>query len=380
MRATIWLLVLLAAASCAEAATITVRRDGTGDYLTIQPALDATAEGDTVSIGPGVYTETEAVPGMGFVVFGRITQSRLTIVGAGVEATVIGPAVFAPDFQSGSPMGIASPAIHAQVAMRNLTIRNCYNGVAINGSLQLDDCHFDGNDTAIWVNSSAQDNFVNGCLVRGAVSVHATSLAMWGGGHYAVDNCEFVQASPYLANATAEFRGCISRGPSRLGFLVSVGHCVIRDCRIYEVEVGFSTGSLGLSSHAEIHDSLIAGSAIAVQIGPETSATFQNTTLQGGSHSVIWADSPNELVVHGCDFVRGSGVVIRAGRFCSLGPVSYDLTNNYWGTTDEAQIQEWIVDVNDDPTTCATVQYSPFAGQSVPAEATSWGELKALFR
>lgn len=162
--------------------------------------------------------------------------------------------------------------------------------------------------------------------------------------------------------------------------IVAAGRAVLRDCRIYDVEGGIATSSTFGASHIDVYDSAITGSIGAVQIGAETSAMFQNTTLQGGSHSVIWADSPNELVVHGCDFVKGSGVVIRAERFCSLGPVSYDLTNNYWGTTDEAQIQEWIVDVNDDPTTCATVQYSPFAGQSVPVEAKSWGGLKALWR
>lgn len=380
MRTTSWLLILLAAMSTAEAATITVRRDGTGNYLTIQPALDAAAEGDTVSIGPGEYTETGSVPGMDFVVFGRITQSRLTIVGAGVEATVIGPAVFAPDFQSGSPMGIVNSLIQTQLTMRDLTIRNCYNGLSLSGSMRLDDCHFDGNDTAVMVNSPTSGNVMLGCYVQGAIGVLARSLYLYGGGGFTIQDSEFVQAYPYVALANVEFVNCVSRGPSRLGFDVESGFVVIRDCHVYDVEIGLTTGVFGTASRTQIYGSTVAGTGIAIDVAPETSATIQNTVLQGGTHSVIWARAANEIIAHGCDFIKGTGVVVSGLRHCSLGPVTYDLTNNYWGTTEEAQIQEWIIDVNDDPTTCATVQYSPFAGQSVPTEAMSWGGLKVLWR
>jgi hypothetical protein len=61
-------------------------------------------------------------------------------------------------------------------------------------------------------------------------------------------------------------------------------------------------------------------------------------------------------------------------------PVVHDLRNNFWGTTSATDIQSWIIDHNDDPNIAATVLYTPFAGQSVPAETTTWGDLKALFR
>jgi hypothetical protein len=54
--------------------------------------------------------------------------------------------------------------------------------------------------------------------------------------------------------------------------------------------------------------------------------------------------------------------------------------NNYWGTTDETELQSWIIDSNDDASICATVLYSPFAGQSVPTENLTWGDVKALYR
>ncbi len=60
--------------------------------------------------------------------------------------------------------------------------------------------------------------------------------------------------------------------------------------------------------------------------------------------------------------------------------ITHDMRYNYWGTTDEATIQFWIIDHMDNSSIGATVLYSPFAGQSVPTESTSWGDLKALFR
>jgi hypothetical protein len=56
------------------------------------------------------------------------------------------------------------------------------------------------------------------------------------------------------------------------------------------------------------------------------------------------------------------------------------MSDNYWGTTDEVTIQSWIIDHSDNPQIGGTVLYSPFAGQSVPAESTTWSDLKVLFR
>ena len=45
----------------AHASTWHVERDGSGDFTTIQPAVDASAPGDTIHIGPGEYTETHTI-------------------------------------------------------------------------------------------------------------------------------------------------------------------------------------------------------------------------------------------------------------------------------------------------------------------------------
>jgi len=56
------------------------------------------------------------------------------------------------------------------------------------------------------------------------------------------------------------------------------------------------------------------------------------------------------------------------------------LTNNYWGTANAADIDQWITDQNDDPAILAEVLYTPFSGMALPSENKSWGAVKALFR
>ncbi len=49
-------LILIALAATCSAATITVHADGSGDYPTIQAAIDAAIEGDIIELTPGAYT------------------------------------------------------------------------------------------------------------------------------------------------------------------------------------------------------------------------------------------------------------------------------------------------------------------------------------
>src|SRR6185369_17485454 len=62
----IWVLLLCALfAGLGEAtgATLTVRKDGTGNYTTIQSAVNAMAARDTCLVGPGAYAERISFPG-----------------------------------------------------------------------------------------------------------------------------------------------------------------------------------------------------------------------------------------------------------------------------------------------------------------------------
>jgi len=55
------LLLLLLGPLAVDAAVITVRGDGTGDYTLIGPAVSASAPGDSIEIGPGTYYDSAVV-------------------------------------------------------------------------------------------------------------------------------------------------------------------------------------------------------------------------------------------------------------------------------------------------------------------------------
>lgn len=53
--------IMVLASSSLTAATVTVDLSGTGDFTTIQPAIDAAKDGDTVLVQPGEYVITEPI-------------------------------------------------------------------------------------------------------------------------------------------------------------------------------------------------------------------------------------------------------------------------------------------------------------------------------
>jgi PGF-pre-PGF domain-containing protein len=74
------ILCLILLSAPAEAKTITVSADGTGDYSDISAAISAVSDGDTIYLKEGTYTET---------VQRNITASRVTIKGDGPDKTQI---------------------------------------------------------------------------------------------------------------------------------------------------------------------------------------------------------------------------------------------------------------------------------------------------
>ena len=61
-------LILLTVATTLSATTLTVKQDGSGDWTTIQSAVNATADGDTVLVWPGTYYENVNFNGYGITI------------------------------------------------------------------------------------------------------------------------------------------------------------------------------------------------------------------------------------------------------------------------------------------------------------------------
>jgi hypothetical protein len=156
---------------------------------------------------------------------------------------------------------------------------------------------------------------------------------------------------------------------------VTVDGCVVS---------GASTGGIeltaGSSAICEILNSEVSGGQVALAaVGNGCRFLISQTRLRGGTYAIFFADfGAGVCSISGCDLEKGSGLAVRCGS--GGANLTHDFRNNFWGTTSAADIQSWIIDHNDNAAIGATVLYSPFSGQSVPSESTSWGNLKALFR
>lgn len=79
--------------------------------------------------------------------------------------------------------------------------------------------------------------------------------------------------------------------------------------------------------------------------------------------------------------MRGpDGWFVRTGGYYPWDSAYIDLTQNWWGTTDLDEIAEWIYDGSDDENDNIYIEYEPILGGSVPAEQTTWSDLKSLYR
>jgi hypothetical protein len=129
----------------------------------------------------------------------------------------------------------------------------------------------------------------------------------------------------------------------------------------------------------EIRNSTVDGGLDAIYAKLGCRFEISNSTLTGGSRSVLFAsENPGPCVINNCDLIKGTGPVVLCQS--TTIPVTHDLTNNFWGTDQESVIRNWIVDINDDPSLVATVLYNPFSPTSVPVQKTSLGSFKAMYR
>jgi hypothetical protein len=100
--------------------------------------------------------------------------------------------------------------------------------------------------------------------------------------------------------------------------------------------------------------------------------------LAGGTWATLEFNKLSTINFHGNHILNAGGWSVRA--FSGPEPIKhFDLSGNYWGTTDTAQMDEWIYDRNDRDTYWAIVDYLPMADQPIPTEASSVGRLKASF-
>lgn len=380
-----YVLVVLLVAGLASGSTITVRKDGTGDFTVIQQALNVAVAGDTILIGPGEYLDRTWIrfPAWSHDIesYANVTVDNLTIIGAGSGQTLIGPATYVN--ASSSPI-VMTYVGGSDFRLEGVCLRNSSCGLYMSGRLFLDQCMLFNNGTNLAWFAVGNGGWIRDSQFDVVTPLYPESIRIMNYGGAAdimVEDCT-VQHSMTLVDGVngVEFRGCtLANSMSTVhvygGARVHISASTVTSSLKNAVSLTSGNGSVCVIDDSEIS----GGQAALASLWTDCRFEVTHSRLTGGSYAVMYTeDSAGASVITGCDLVKGGGIVFRA--LYSSVPVTHDFRNNYWGTSSAADIQSWIIDHNDNPSLGATVLYTPFAGQSVPSETTTWGDLKALYR
>ncbi len=383
------LLALLAAAlvlaPAAGAATWRVERDGSGDYTTIQPAVDAAASGDTILIGPGHYLEYQHVQPLGWVnpndVFVLCHVGGLTLIGSALQDVVIGPEALFPDLPG--PVGVVmEEGLEGKLRLEGLTLRNLYKGVwskwnrlelvncrLLNISdgglftdapdgLLVEACHFDFAEVAPAISAfGPASDFV----IRDS-EFHLTDISFQDNTDIVVENCRF------------------QGGQGGIQFHRSAG--VVTNCELTDFNA-FCVAAIG-GSEVTITSCTLRGrmtewdGSRGLDVASSSHVFMEDCIVDGDGCSIL-LDASAFLTAHGCHIEKSSDWYIWSNYW--RGPLTgMDLTGNYWGTTDPEVIAEGILDHNDNEDLGFFIQFEPFSSEPLAEENPSLDGFKAMFR
>jgi hypothetical protein len=414
---TVWGAVL--ATTAAHAGVIRVPQD----YASVLAAVDAAVSGDSVLVGPGVWTDRETrlviVDGTPLNITScAFLKAGLTVIGVeGPGSTVI---------DGGEATGNVTTFIHVgpgtdPVRAEGLTITGAGDGILVCNTIEVADCWLVGNGRcAVHAKSCevalrdcvVEDNDRNGlqldaihcwmadlemrnCRVAGnlgtGIDVHETASVI-------IDGCEITDHSGH--------RGA-SLGP--------VSNVQVTNSVFLRNSVGHGGGALGIAEcdYGEVafcvfaYDSATAGYGGALAAGSSSSIMIENNTfyacyayamgsaaMLGGSGNVF----SRNVVAHSA----GGPALLKSGG--PLGPESG--CNLLWANEGGDFCFDWVpadTDIFADPQFCdaAAGDYtlhstSPAAPENSPTcgligalgvdcgpisiESTSWGRIKNLYR
>ena len=378
------------------ARTWLVEKDGSGDSLVIQDAVDAAASGDTIRIGPGRYNNLVYATSAGWADSVRIlvTQHELTIVGSGPE-TIIGQeaswtleqgdhkGIVASDFWGNNILRVSDlrfenmrDAIftsHENTSQALVIVAGCifYNNLyslALIGDMgvaEISDCDFSfmpfsGVHVIAWNQDNVRiDRCTFGLSDNRPWSQKSVSLINIS--NATIDNCSFLEGSTGLVaglGGPVIVRNSLFDGQSNVAFYSDImSNISVDNCRFRNQTRVFSSG---------------AGN---------NQVTVKNSVVEDVSDCTALVSYIGSLTVNNCDLAAGTrGVVyVQDVPNCTT-PEHFDMTGNYWGTSNLDSIPLFIRDQNDSAQACYTIDYEPILPIATPLEKESWGGVKALFR
>jgi hypothetical protein len=388
------LLGLLLGGAAAEARTWHVEKDGSGDFAVIQDAVDASAAGDTIRIGPGHFYEgrTWVFPN-GASTFARVavTQPSLTLIGAGADETFIGQAE-PYEVPQGDHKGIygdyvlgASRIVIEHIGFENArtgvygwgvetTIRHCMFvecDIAISAmdhptsGLFVADSRFEDlarNNMFIYTNWTAQARIERCTFVIGPTTWQTMHVAVNNCDQAAIDDCTFTGGTIGVQvdqSSYCELNRCVFDQQSHQGLINGVWN------------------STTVVSHCRFQNQAIANLTVA----SNNTHHVTNCVYENVSNASIVIERAADVTVNSSDLARGAQYAVKAlYRVPGQAPLTFDFTDNYWGTDDPDEIAAMIYDANDHDDTNYTIDFVPYRSASTPVERRSLSEIKALFR
>ena len=381
MRYLVAILVFLAAPNfgpMATAAILSVERDGSGDFTTIQAAIDAASPGDEIVLGPGRYTETTTRNAGGATqqIYIYVTKPNLTIRGVDRESVFIGPA---QGPWRNNHVGALAEVTVPDMRIESLTIEFMEGGATAKDILEVQDCTFRGCHLGINSITLVKTEVVGSSFVDNT----GTGIVVFDFGNPGVE---------------VVIRDCEFSGTDGAGIDLQTSNNVVEDCRFQDNAAGIqfsfaASGSIsrcaiegGLvgitiigGSTAVLSDNIIQGSEGNLFLAQGSHVSGERNLFAGGSYSTITiVEGTTEL--RNCHILAGSSG--QRVRVTTTVPPAHivDLAYNYWGTTDPSAIADSILDATDGyPSITGKVVFEPILGAPVSARDTSFGGLKAQF-
>jgi hypothetical protein len=362
----------------AVAKTITVTKDGSGDFSTIQPALDATARGDTVLIGPGRYLEFAAFAMESDQIratFAGVSTDSLTLLGAGAGLTIIGPQT--PSYWGQDPVGIATRTGSTRFEVRDLGVEGVHSGMHVFGSVGVTNCAFRATRLGILTDLTTTVS-VDSCSFRD----NEEGVLIFGGwGPSFVRDCTFDANGVAVSNvASRDFhvqRCEITGGSLGIQFQGPEASGTVEAVRVDGfLNVGIAaTGQ----STIDLFDVRIAGGQVSLTSEDGSVITGRRVLLRGSTYRTINLASCAIVQLHESDILGDCPFRVFSRQCGSGAPAVVDLTGNYWGLPDADAIAGHIWDSTDDPSLNVIVQFEPFETRPLPTGRESMGNLKARF-
>ncbi len=376
--------MIILAATAAHSRTWRVELDGTADFTNIQPAVEAAANGDTILIGAGRFSQTFLYHASGWsdqVVVG-IDDKDLTLIGSGQDVTIIGPSIRDTMLWPG-PIGIMIN-LGCDILIESLTIENMRGGVYFwSDHLEMQNCVLRNHDVALSTWGTDGTN-ITGC--RFESNVYGVLGGSRGYG-LNLQECEFIGFSEF--HVTLQGYESVSINNSHFSNAIIAVQFDGDDCygEILNCVVTSGEGPHFASisgAHMNLTNNVLYGGFRQLAAASGTISGSGNIlhgpTINIYGSAAMWGQM-GYYNFHGNHIFRGvARYAVLFTFYTQPQLIELDIRDNWWGTTDPDSLAAWIYDERDDPSLNIHTIYEPYHNGPVPNENMSFGEIKAMFR